>query len=75
MNDYDIIKLFETKTGIQSDTQAAKKLGINRTHISNIRNGRATLSEHLVSKMVKIAGESIADAWAIRSKRRIMDIM
>ena len=73
MNDYEIVKLFEKKAGIPSDTQAALRLGINRTHISNIRNGRADLSESLVKRMVQIAGEEIAEAWAARCKRRIMD--
>ena len=75
MNDYDIIKLFKKRAGITSDYQAAKKLRISRTVISDIRNGRKHISENIVITMTRIAGREIAHAYAASIERRIMDIM
>ena len=75
MNDSNLIDLFEKVAGIPSDRQAAKRLNVSRTYISDIRNGRKNISEKLFASMATIAGTCILKEWGDRAQRRIMDIM
>lgn len=74
-SDYEIIQIFKRTRNLDSDNKAAKAIGISRTVISDIRNNRKEISENIVRRMAKIAGEPIATAWGERCKRRIMNIM
>jgi hypothetical protein len=75
MSDYEIVQKFKYVKSIESDYKVAQLLRVNRVFISKVKTGKKDLSENLVRKMIKLAGEQgevIADAWAKRSRDRVL---
>jgi len=73
--DYQIIELFKRIKKVKTDMRIAEVLGVNRSYIYNIKSEKTQLSEKTVISMAKLAGTPIAEAWAKRCERRILDKM
>jgi len=73
MTDERIVFLFQKLKNKKTNKEVADILGINPSFISNVKAGKAKLSEKIIINMATLAGIEIVKAWEKRCGERIID--
>lgn len=71
MHDYDLIIKYKGIMGFKFDIQAARKLGVTKAYMSNIKKDKTELSRNIVKAMYKDAGDEIAIMWGRLQEEKV----